>query len=433
MTGDIEPQQEKILFLNYNQDFSCVSVGTEKGYRMYNCDPFGKCYSKCMLSLQVFSDRGASIVEMLFCTSLVALVGVDDQEGFSSKQLQIINTKRQSTICELTFPKTVLAVKMNRRRLIVVLEDQIFLYDISNMKLLHTIDTRHNPTAICALSPSSENCYIAYPSRSSSTSPFAPTTPTTPNASTNTSLVSGDVEIFDALGIQLVNIVQAHKTPISCITMNSEGTLLATASEKGTVIRVFSVPDASKVYQFRRGSYPAKIYSMSFNLVSSLLCVSSDTETVHIFKIAAGANNHPIENNGSSIGYDNINNNNNNNGGNIMDHTYDDIGNRGRSGSVGQMLKRSSQHLGRNIGSYLPGMITEMWEPSRDFASLKLPSAGVHSLVALSSTTPQVMVITSEGFFYQYNIDLENGGECVLLKQSSLLGSGDDLNGKLGA
>ena len=48
------------------------------------------------------------------------------------------------------------------------------------------------------------------------------------------------------------------------------------------------------------------------------------------------------------------------------------------------MLRRSSQHLGRNIGSYLPGMITEMWEPSRDFASLKLPSAGVHSLVALS-------------------------------------------------
>ncbi|KAI9492111.1 WD40-repeat-containing domain protein [Zychaea mexicana] len=412
MTGDIETQNEKILFLNFNQDFSCVSVGTEKGYRMYNCDPFGKCYSK--------SDRGASIVEMLFCTSLVALVGVEGQEGFTSRQLQIINTKRQSTICELTFPTTVLAVKMNRRRLIVVLEEQIFLYDISNMKLLHTIDTRPNPTAICALSPSSDNCYIAYPSRSSSTSPFAPaTSPTT--ASSSSGYVSGDVEIFDALSIQLVNIVQAHKTPISCITMNSEGTLLATASEKGTVIRVFSVPDASKVYQFRRGSYPAKIYSMSFNLVSSLLCVSSDTETVHIFKVAT------VGENGNN-GYDHGSMMENHDG-----YGNEDAGTRGRSGSVGQMLRRSSQHLGRNIGSYLPGMITEMWEPSRDFASLKLPSAGVQSLVALSSTTPQVMVITSEGFFYQYNIDLENGGECVLLKQNSLLGSGDDLNGKLGA
>ena len=27
------------------------------------------------------------------------------------------------------------------------------------------------------------------------------------------------------------------------------------------------------------------------------------------------------------------------------------------------------------------------------------------------------MVISSEGYFYSYNIDLENGGECSLMKQ----------------
>lgn len=138
--------------------------------------------------------------------------------------------QRQSTICELTFPTSILAVKMNRRRLIVVLEEQIFLYDISNMKLLHTIDTRPNPTAICALSPSSENCYVAYPSRSSLASPFMPST--SPSQSNSSALSTGDVELFDALGLNLVNIVQAHKSPVSCMTMNSEGTLLATASEK---------------------------------------------------------------------------------------------------------------------------------------------------------------------------------------------------------
>lgn len=30
---------------------------------------------------------------------------------------------------------------------------------------------------------------------------------------------------------------------------------------------------------------------------------------------------------------------------------------------------------------------------------------------------PQVMVISSEGYFYSYSIDLENGGECSLMKQ----------------
>lgn len=30
---------------------------------------------------------------------------------------------------------------------------------------------------------------------------------------------------------------------------------------------------------------------------------------------------------------------------------------------------------------------------------------------------PQVMVISAEGYFYLYNIDLDNGGECALTKQ----------------
>ncbi|KAG2181911.1 hypothetical protein INT43_006836 [Umbelopsis isabellina] len=399
-----DKSSNELLFINFNQDFSCISVGVKNGYKIYNCDPFGKCYSK--------SDGGIGIVEMLFCTSLVALVGAGEQPAFSPRHLQIINTKRQSTICELTFPTSILSVKMNRRRLIVVLEEQIFVYDISNMKLLHTIDTSPNPSAICALSPSSENCYIAYPSPSSSS-----TIPMSGNQVASTqSYASGDVLIFDALSLQVVNIVQAHKSPVSCIAMNSEGTLLATASDKGTVIRVFTIPDARKVFQFRRGSYPAKIYSISFNLVSTLLCVSSATETVHIFKLSSDG---PQQSgSGSRWGSNNA-------------ARGDDS--RGRSSSVGQMLRRSSMHLGRNIagsvGSYLPDALTEIWEPARDFASLKLPAAGVQSIVALSNTTPQVMVVTSEGSFYQYNIDLENGGECVLLKQYSLLEeSTDDMN-----
>lgn len=37
------------------------------------------------------------------------------------------------------------------------------------------------------------------------------------------------------------------------------------------------------------------------------------------------------------------------------------------------------------------------------------------------------MVVTSEGLFYSYALDLENGGECVLQKSYSLLdGNGTD-------
>ena len=65
------------------------------------------------------------------------------------------------------------------------------------------------------------------------------------------------------------------------------------------------------------------------------------------------------------------------------------------------------------VGSYLPQSVTEMWEPQRDFASVKIPkvtagqggaarggsliSAGnPRSVVAMSSSSPQVMVVTSD-------------------------------------
>lgn len=38
--------------------------------------------------------------------------------------------------------------------------------------------------------------------------------------------------------------------------------------------------------------------------------------------------------------------------------------------------------------------------------------------------SPQVMVVTSEGIFYSYSIDLEHGGECVLQKSYSLIDQG---------
>jgi autophagy-related protein 18 len=64
--------------------------------------------------------------------------------------------------------------------------------------------------------------------------------------------------------------------------------MLATASDKGTVIRVWSIPGAEKLYQFRRGTRETKIHSMNFNVVGTLLAVSSAHDTVHVFKLASG-------------------------------------------------------------------------------------------------------------------------------------------------
>jgi autophagy-related protein 18 len=78
---------------------------------------------------------------MLFSTSLVALT-------LSPRVLRIHNTKRQSTICEMTFRTAILAVRLNRKRLVVVLESELYIYDISNMQILATVQTSPNPNGM---------------------------------------------------------------------------------------------------------------------------------------------------------------------------------------------------------------------------------------------------------------------------------------------
>jgi autophagy-related protein 18 len=261
--------------------------------------------------------------------------------------------------------------------------------------------------------------------------------------------------IYDATAMTPVNVIDAHQTPLSCIALNNEGTLLATASEKGTIIRVFSLPDVQKLYQFRRGSIPARIYSMSFNATSTLLCVSSATETVHIFRLSPQSQNgsrpssssrptgHGRQSSIASAA--------------SMTSADDEVPTspvsseysaaveaerRPFNPTLAGMLRRTSQSVGKSvaasIGGYLPSSVTEMWEPARDFAWVKIPrglnasspgGAGqggggstngpLRTVVAMAPNGPQVMVVTSEGNLFYFNIDLEKGGEGTLVKQVS--------------
>ena len=61
--------------------------------------------------------------------------------------------QQNSMICELLFPPSILAVKLHRKSLIIVLEMEIYIYDISNIRLLHVIEMSPNPEGVSS-SPS---------------------------------------------------------------------------------------------------------------------------------------------------------------------------------------------------------------------------------------------------------------------------------------
>ena len=80
-------------------------------------------------------------------------------------------------------------------------------------------------------------------------------------------------------------MIPAHESPLAALAFNPSGTRLATASEKGTVIRVFSVEEGTKLIEFRRGvKRCATVYCLAFSQDSQYLVsdfAPSQTISIH--------------------------------------------------------------------------------------------------------------------------------------------------------
>uniref|UniRef100_A0A2K6T585 WD repeat domain, phosphoinositide interacting 2 n=1 Tax=Saimiri boliviensis boliviensis TaxID=39432 RepID=A0A2K6T585_SAIBB len=161
-------------------------------------------------------------------------------------------------------------------------------------------------------------------------------------------------------------MIPAHDSPLAALAFDASGTKLATASEKGTAIR------------FRRGVKRClSISSLAFSMDSMFLSASSNTETVHIFKLQTVKEKPPEE------------------------------------------LTTWTWYFGKC--SWPP--------PGRAFATVRLPFCGhknIRSLAAIQKI-PRLLVSASDGYLYMYNLE-QGDGECTLMKQHQLDGSLETAN-----
>ena len=79
--------------------------------------------------------------------------------------------------------------------------------------------------------------------------------------------------------------MEAHESALRALALTSDGSKLATASEKGTVLRVFDVASAACLQEFRRGVERATITCLSWSWDCAWLCCTSDKGTAHIFHL----------------------------------------------------------------------------------------------------------------------------------------------------
>ena len=92
----------------------------------------------------------------------------------------------------------------------------------------------------------------------------------------------GQIQIID-LKTQRISILPAHESAIRMFSMNKDESVLATAGEKGTLIKLWSTDQEASIMQFRRALDQASIFSIAFSPSGEQMAVTSDKSTIHIF------------------------------------------------------------------------------------------------------------------------------------------------------
>lgn len=232
----------------------------------------------CADSVSEFSG-GIGCAEMLGTTRYIALVGGGKQPKFPqnkvcpedsgwqllndtdiSYEVQIWNDATEKVTTAIEFKTPVQRVRISQTHCIVVLLNMACIYKMTIPLEKHAdYETVNNPFGLCELGKD----IVAFPGRT-----------------------VGQVKLFD-LKTSNVSIIPAHETPLRALAISKDGDLIATASEQGTLVRLWSFPSCTKLAELRRGVDPAAVFSLAFSPNGKTLAVTSDKSTLHVFDLTA--------------------------------------------------------------------------------------------------------------------------------------------------
>ena len=251
-----------MLTASFNQDGGCLAIGLEDGFEIFNLAPFQNSVSRTL---------GGSLgrLEMLFRCNLIAIVGGGNSPYSPSHRVLIWDDHVHKAIGELSFRQVVLTVKLRRDAIAVALRDRVYVYHLSDLSLRDKIYTTDNPHGLLSLSTAVQDMVLCCPS-----------------------VTDGHVRV-ELYGLRKTVLIEAHDSKLRALALTQDGTQLATASVKGTVIRVFSVANSQLLYEFRRGVERVTMTCLAWSWDHRHVACCSEKGTAHVFAVQTGDGTKP--------------------------------------------------------------------------------------------------------------------------------------------
>lgn len=241
-------QQHIMVDLNNSETYACVA--TNNGFMVYNPNPF-----KCVLSRTI--NGGIYRAKVLHKTNIILFVGKTETGAYPNNKLIIWDDIAQDIVSDISYTEPILSFHATRRYVYVQTQKKLYVYELNTLLLLKQFDNTQQP--IFCVSESDKNELVIFPG-----------------------LVPGHVAIH-SMDTHEVGDIHAHYGTIENICISLDGKYLATASEKGTLIRMFSVETKKLMHEFRRGIDYVRISQLLFHPSNRILLVSSERGSIHLF------------------------------------------------------------------------------------------------------------------------------------------------------
>ena len=345
------------LSLSFNQDYSCFAIGTQRGFKIYPTYPCNDGYEKIFYG-------GIKICEMLNKSNFLALVGGGRVPKYCNKKVVIFNDFLEKIESEFKFTIPVLNVKLKKDLIFIVCEKKIYVFNLETSQNIDSLDTTENKKGLIAINNNPNYTIMAHP------------------IEFEDDISKGYVSIKNFKNNKYFPLL-VQEDSVSSMCMDYNGLLLATANEKGTLIRIHSCGDGTLLQECKRGKEKAEVGFMCFDVKYNFIGATSDRGTIHIWTLDSIIKKCKKKSNKDDF---------------VRVEKNDD--------------NSIKIHEDVNEEEIIKVIKNKNYKSDSSFAKIRINQRCIFCFIEKN----YVVIITYDGKYFMATIDLQKGGDCVWKK-----------------
>eukprot|EP00760_Papus_ankaliazontas_P038762 PhM_4_TR9278/c1_g1_i1/m.81337 len=379
------PPMGKLTYMSLRDDASLLTTAYTNGFQVFSTRN-GRHQPTLILSRVISPAGGIGIVEAVGNTNLFLLVGGGSTPCFKKNVLTIWDDAQLQTVGSIAFESDIRAVRLSCNhsgggngshqsggvdddfgdaappiKVFVLLDERLSIFELAAGASELSAVVGENPRGLLATAGPS---IALYPAQS-----------------------TGKLCVR-YLETGTTQYMECHGNSVGIIATNSDGSLTATASENGTVVRVYET-GGRLVNELRRGTMPAVVTSLCFSSDDRFIACASTRGKVHIFKT------YPAPKDGdtpSSV---------------VM--------------TASDMAVNPAAAMKGVLKSYVPNVVSSYYNPERCFASFAhvdlegmATVCAFEPLVSSQQNFYQLHVFTHASKYFKVSFPATTGGECTV-------------------